>query len=493
MADDSTKKLGVIPLAALVVSAMIGGGIFSLPQNMAQGAGVIAVIIAWVVTGVGMYFIANTFRVLADARPDATTGIYAYARLGFGRFAGFQMAWAYWLCNIFGNVGFAVLLMDAFDYFFPGYFTGGNNFASIVGGSVVIWLMNYAVLRGMKQAAFMNVVGTVFKLVPILLFIVIMIVGFHWAYFTTDMLGNETVLADKLKPLGSIMTQVKSTMLVTLWAFIGIEGAVVVSGRAKSQSCVGKATLLGFLSCLLIYALLSILPFGRMYQSQLASLQNPSTAPLLSDVAGAWGGWVMNLGVIVALLTSWLAFTIMIAQIPYAAANDGTFPRIFKKENKNEMPNVSLWVTSGVMQLTMIMVYFATNAWNTMLSVTAVMILPPYLACTAYLWKICATKQYPEGMPVRAWFAYFCGVAGSLYALWMIYAAGFTYLLMAFVFLMIGIPVYVWARKNAAEDAEDEKAKHLPVFTKYELIGAVVIVVVAIVAIIAFATGKINL
>ena len=168
-------------MAALVVSAMIGGGIFSLPQNMAQGAGVIAVIIAWIVTGIGMYFIANTFRVLADARPDATTGIYAYARLGFGRFAGFQMAWAYWLCNIFGNVGFAVLLMDAFDYFFPGYFTGGNNFASIVGGSVVIWLMNYAVLRGMKQAAFMNVVGTVFKLVPILLFIVIMIVGFHWA------------------------------------------------------------------------------------------------------------------------------------------------------------------------------------------------------------------------------------------------------------------------------------------------------------------------
>ena len=76
------KKLGVIPLAALVVSAMIGGGIFSLPQNMAQGAGVIAVIIAWIVTGIGMYFIANTFRVLADARPDATTGIYAYARLG---------------------------------------------------------------------------------------------------------------------------------------------------------------------------------------------------------------------------------------------------------------------------------------------------------------------------------------------------------------------------------------------------------------------------
>ena len=85
------KKLGVIPLAALVVSAMIGGGIFSLPQNMAQDAAVMEVVIAWIVTGIGMYFIASTFRILAEARPDASAGIYAYARLGFGRFAGFQI------------------------------------------------------------------------------------------------------------------------------------------------------------------------------------------------------------------------------------------------------------------------------------------------------------------------------------------------------------------------------------------------------------------
>ena len=129
---DQSKKLGVMSLAALVVSAMVGGGIFSLPQNMSQGAGAGAVLIAWIITGVGIFFLANTFRILADARPDATTGIYAYARLGFGRFAGFQMAWCYWLCNVFGNVAYAVLLMDALDYFFPGTFTHGNNIPSII-------------------------------------------------------------------------------------------------------------------------------------------------------------------------------------------------------------------------------------------------------------------------------------------------------------------------------------------------------------------------
>lgn len=481
--SNGTKKLGIIPLAAIVVSAMAGGGIFSLPQNMALGASQGAVILAWIITGVGVYFIANTFRTLAEAKPDATTGIYAYARLGFGPFAGFQIAWAYWLCNIFGNVGYAVLLMDALNFFFPGVFAGGNNLWSILGGSVVIWGMNYTVLRGVREAAFLNAVGTLFKLVPLGLFIVVMIAVFRWSYFTTDMLGTETITADDITPLGSMFKQIKSTMLVTLWSFIGIEGAVVVSGKARNPKDVGKATLLGFLGCLILFVLLSVLPFGKMYQPELAKLANPSTAPLLEDVVGVWGGWVMNLGVIVAILTSWLAFTIMVAQIPFAAAMDGTFPKIFQKENAQGTPTVSLWVTSTLMQIIMILVYFASDAWETMLSVTTVMIIPPYLACTLYLWKLCATQQYPENLPVKKRFAAFCGIAGSLYGLWMIYAAGISYLFMATCFLALGIPLYVRVRKTTEHR----------VFAKGELIAATALVCVALGAILAMLTGKIQL
>ena len=492
MSNTPDKKLGIAALAALVVSAMIGGGIFSLPQNMAQGAAVGAVILAWIITGIGMFFLANTFRILSDARPDASTGIYAYARLGFGRFAGFQMAWGYWLCNIFGNVGYAVLLMDAFDYFFPGTFTGGNNLWSIIGGSCVIWIMNWAVLRGVKQAAFVNIIGTICKILPIILFIIVMLFCFRWKIFTTDMGGNEVDKALQIKPLGSMLGQIKSTMLVTLWSFIGIEGAVVVSGRARNQKDVGKATILGFLICLIIYVLLSILPFGKMDQPSLASLSNPSTAPILASIVGHWGGWVMNLGVIIALLTSWLAFTIMIAQIPYAAAMDGTFPKVFRKENANETPNVSLIVTSVIMQLAMILVYFANNAWNTMLSVTAVMILPPYLACTAYLWKMCSRNEYPEDLPVKKGFALFCGVAGTVYAIWMIYAAGLSYLFMALIFMAAGIPVYIRAHQEQVQNPEEGKNAG-PCFTQKELLCALLLCAAAIAAIICFATKLIKL
>ena len=483
-------KLGVISLAALVVSAMIGGGIFSMPQNIAQNASALAVIAAWIITGVGMFFLANTFRILAAARPDATTGIYAYAREGFGRFAGFQIAWAYWLCNIFGNVAYAVLLMDALNYFFPGTFTGGNNLWSILGGSLVIWLMNFAVLRGTRQAAGINTIGTMCKLLPLCIFILIMLAVFRWKVFTCDFSGTADLPALHDRPLGSFLDQIKSTMMVTLWAFIGIEGAVVVSAGASSQKAVGRATMVGFLGCLSIYVLLSLLPFGRMSQGELALLPNPSTAELLQDVVHArWGGVIMNLGVIIAILTSWLAFTIMIAQIPYAAALDGTFPGVFRHTNGNGAPDVSLWVTSGVMQLTMILVYFANNAWNTMLSITSVMILPPYLACTLYLWELCRRKQYPDGTGASAMFAAVCGGAGSLYALWMIYAAGLKYLALAFIVLVLGIPVFIWARRDTRMEQHDNE----PYFTKAELCGAVLIAAIAVAVLIAALAGGIQL
>lgn len=284
--NQSAAKLGVIGLACIVISSMVGGGVFSLPQNMAAGASAGAVLLAWVITGVGMYFIANTFSVLSRVKPDLTSGIYMYAREGFGPYVGFTIGWGYWLCQIFGNVGYAVITMDALNYFFPPHFAGGNNLLSIVCGSVLIWGFNWVVLRGVQQAAILNIIGTIGKLVPLLLFCLIMLLAFHWDKFDTNFWGH---LIENGKSLGSLPAQLKSTMLVTLWSFIGIEGAVVLSNRAKSQAAVSKATFLGFVGCLVIYIGLSVLPFGFLSQAEIAGVANPSTAGVLEKVVGPWG------------------------------------------------------------------------------------------------------------------------------------------------------------------------------------------------------------
>ena len=170
----NAKGLGMLALAAIVVSSMLGGGIYSLPQNMAAGASAGAVLLAWIITGFGIYFIARTFSILSLARPDLTTGIYSYSRAGFGRYAGFTIGWSYWLCQVCGNVGYAVITMDALNYFFPPHFAGGNNLPSIIGGSLIIWFFNFLVLRGVKQASIVNTIGTIIKIVPLILFVLAM-------------------------------------------------------------------------------------------------------------------------------------------------------------------------------------------------------------------------------------------------------------------------------------------------------------------------------
>ena len=475
----SGTGLGVMGLAAIVISSMIGGGIYSLPQNMAQAASVGAVLVAWLITGIGIYFIANTFRILSVAKPDLTAGIYMYARSGFGSYMGFNIGWSYWLCQICGNVGYAVITMDALDYFFPGVFTGGNNLNSIIGGSILIWFFNCLVLRGIQQASFINLVATVVKIVPLILFIIIMAVLFKADRFDFDFWGERL---KGFKGLGSIPEQIKSTMLVTLWAFIGIEGAVVLSGRAKSQESVGRATFIGFLGCLGIYVLLSVLPYGFMSQQKLATIANPSTAGVLEAAVGHWGAWLMNFGLIVAVLASWLAWTMIVAEMPYQMAQNGTFPKMFGRENTHKAPCTSLWITSGMMQLAMILVYFSNNAWNTMLSITGVMVLPAYFTSCAYLWKLCTDHEYQKmpHLPGRSE-ALLTAVLGSIYALWLIYAAGLSYLLMAIVFIAAGLPVYMVAKY--------QQDRSQPFFTYREAILAYGLLIIAIYALYAFSHG----
>jgi len=480
--NNTASKLSVLGLACIVISSMVGGGVFSLPQNMAASASAAAVLLAWVITGFGMYFIANTFSTLSRVKPDLTAGIYMYARQGFGQYVGFTIGWGYWLCQIFGNVGYAVITMDALNYFFPPYFAGGNNLLSIVCGSVLIWGFNFIVLRGVTQAAILNIIGTIGKLVPLLLFCLIMLCAFHADKFDFNFLGH---MAENGHTLGSLPDQLKSTMLVTLWSFIGIEGAVVLSNRAKNQSAVSKATFLGFLGCLVIYVGLSVLPFGFLTQAEIAAVPNPSTAGVLEKVVGPWGAWLMNIGLLIAVLSSWLAWTMITAEIPAAAAENGTFPKVFAYQNKEGAPSVSLWVTSALMQLAILVVYFSNNAWNTMLSITGVMVLPAYLASTLYLWKLVEDGEFEKISPTGRAAALATSVLGTGFALWLLYAAGLKYLFLAAIFLALGIPVFIWARKQQ----QDKKS----IFTRNETAIVCLLVLTALAAIYAFSRGLIKL
>ena len=145
-AGGSTGKLTLLPLTALVIGSMIGGGVFNLPSDMSRAASPAAVLIGWIITGIGMLMLAFVYQGLAVRKPDLNAGPYAYAKAGFGSFVGFNSAWGYWLSAFLGNVAYAVAIFSALSYFFP-FFGDGNNLPSIIGASICLWLVHLLVLE----------------------------------------------------------------------------------------------------------------------------------------------------------------------------------------------------------------------------------------------------------------------------------------------------------------------------------------------------------
>ena len=472
-----SRKLGLVLLSGVVVGSMIGGGSFNLPQNMASGAALGAVALAWVVTLVGMFFLSNAFRTLADERPDLKAGIYRYAQEGFGRLVGFEMAWGYWLSAAFGNVAFAVLIMQILGYFFP-VFGDGRNWPSIIGGSILIWTMHFLVLSGVRRAASLNVFSSFVNVITIGIALVIMALFVGEGQFSFDVWGQQ-------QQLGSVLSQMKSTMLVTLWVFIGIEAAVVVSDRARAPQQVGTATFIGLAVCTLLYFLLSVLPFGLMHQKDLAGLRNPSAAYVLQSLVGNWGGIFVNISLLFSVLFCWIAWTILVAELPFEGAKGGVFPKFLARENSHHAAAPSLWLSSIVMQITMFVVLFAHDAWIWLISIAGVMILPPYLASTLYLVLYARRAEYKGTASETRGMSLWTGILASLYALWLIYAAGLQYLLMSTIIFALGLPVFWYAQR------EHDPGK--PAFTRVGLAEAAALVIAAIVAIALFAKGIVQI
>ena len=474
--ENSSARLGLIPLVALVVGSMIGGGVFSLPQNMAKGASPGAVLIGWLIAGVGMLALAFVYHGLSTRKPTLDAGPYSYARAGFGDFIGFNSAWGYWLSAWIGNVSYAVLIFGALSYFVPAFGSEGNTWQAIVGASICLWLVHALILMGIRQAALVNVVTTIAKLAPIFIFIVVVLVAFQLPTFNLDFWGAG------VPALGDVMTQVKSTMLVTLWVFIGIEGASVVSARAEHRADIGKATILGFVTALCVYLLISLLSFGVMSQPELAALpSSASMANVLEKAVGPWGSVLVRIGLVISVAGAFLSWTLFAAEIPYRAAREGMMPDMFATENEKGSPLGSLWITNILVQIFLIITFYSNSTYLALFYIASTAILVPYVFSGAYALKLALTGESYEAGEGRGR-DMFIGLVATVYGAWLIYAAGPNYLLMCALLYAPGILVYWWARS-----ARGEKA-----FNATDAIIAVGIVIAAAIAGYWMWTGAIS-
>ncbi len=474
MAQES-DKIARTALLGMVVGGMVGAGIFALPSRFAGVTGPIGAVIAWAIAGTGMYMLARVFQFLGERKPDLDAGVFAYAKEGFGDYPGFLSAFGYWVGSCIGNVSYWVLIKSTLGAFFP-VFGDGNTVVAIVVASAGIWLFHFLILRGTQQAAAINKIVTIAKVIPILTFLAILLFAFKADLFSYNLYGGD------LKT--GVFEQVKATMLVTVFVFLGIEGASVYSRFARERSDIGFATITGFIIVTSLMVLVTLLPFAALQRADIAGQTAPSMAGVLEAIVGPWGRLFISAGVIVSVLGAYLAWSLICAEVLSAAARNKDMPSVFAKENANKVPVNAVWLTNLVIQVIVITTYWSRDAFNLMLDLTAAVTLIPFLLCAGYGWMLVARGETYDKRPEGRTRDLYIAIVATAYCAFLIYAAGLKFVVLSAVLYGPGTILYFWSRRE----------QNLPVFTKTsDWIIFILAMIGAIVGIWWIATGYIQI
>lgn len=378
--EEKKKGIGLIGLIGMVISSCIGSGVFAITGQLAGVASPGAVLIAWLIVGVGFLALAFSLNNLTEKRSDLH-GIFSYADAGWGPLAGFISGWGYWLSAWLGNVAFATMMMSTIGYFYPA-FLPGNTIPCIIIASIVMWALTYLVIRGVESAAFLNAIVMVCKVAAIAVTLIFGIFLFNAGIFTADFWGNvydNAVAAGQYgpdaAPLGGVGTQIFNCMIIMMWCFVGIEGASVVSSRAARKTDVGKATLIGFICLMLIYVGASVLPYGYMSSTEVAALDYPALVYVFSSMAPGWGGPFISIAIIISILGSWLSFTILPAETTSEMADYKLLPASWGKLNSHNAPSMSLLIVGACTQAFLIVLLFSADAYDFAFSMCTVAIV----------------------------------------------------------------------------------------------------------------------
>jgi arginine:ornithine antiporter/lysine permease len=370
-----------------------------------------------------------------------------------------------------------VFITATLGAFFDGFGDGDTVLAAAL-GSVGVWVFHYLIARGVKDAAVINRIVTIFKILPILVFIVVLLVSIDTGVFA----DNWT--ASGYGELGGLGEQVRNTMLITTFVFLGIEGASVYSRYAKRREDVGRATVLGFLSVLAIFSLVTLSSYSVMPQPELAETRQPSMIGVFESVVGDWGEWFISAGVIVSVLGAYLAWTLMAAEVMYIPARNEDFPEFLGRESDKAVPITALVVSSLAVQSLLGLTLVLSDALNFMLDLCTSLALLPYFLAAAYALKLGLTGEAYDEVDgrTRRKETVVAGVA-TAYTLFLFDAAGLKFVLLMTVILAPATLLYVKARSERGRQ----------IFTPTEMVLCALIAVGGVIGVVGLWTGRITI
>ena len=437
----NSSKIGVIRATSLVAGNMIGSGVFLLPATLALYGGIS--LLGWIFSALGALVLAKVFSNLSILMPSVG-GPYAYSRKGLGDFAGFLVAWGYWVSLWIGNAAITVAFISYLTVFIPELAT--NNLLAIVAGIISIWFFTWINTRGVKEASTIQLVLTILKITPLALIALFGIFFINWDNFFPFNISGE-----------SHFSAITATATLTLWAFLGLESATIPADNIINPTkTIPRATLFGTLITTLVYVLGSMTIIGMIPSQEL----QVSNAPFADAAAILWGEsaryWMAGVAclAVFGVLNGWI---LLQGQIPLAISRDKLFPAIFARENKKGAPVWGIVISSVLITIVMMMNYTKglVNTFKFLILIGTITVLIPYLfSAVAYSIMVIEKKFAHKNQGSIAGKLILAFLAFS-FSIWAIAGSGEKSVFWGFLLLLAGLPVYVWIKWKNLKDQDD--------------------------------------
>jgi amino acid transporter len=417
---------------AIVVGNMVGSGFYLSPSAVAP-YGALA-IVAWAVMGIGAGCLGLAFARLARLAP-ATGGPYAYTRLAYGDFAGFLVAWGYWISIWASLPAIAAALTGSAMGLVPGI--QGNRPLAIALTLGVIWLVVAANLTGVKTAGLVASLTTSAKLIP---------------FGAIAVLGLFFVRVDHFTPLNpsgqSLFAAGAALAPLTMFAYLGLESATVPAGDVVNPDrTIPRATLLGVAVAALLYILGTTVVLGVVPREQLVS----STAPFADAARLMWGSWaatIVSLAVMISSLGALNGWTLLMGQVPMAAAQDRLFPAAFGWRSRRGVPAVGIVLSAGLATLLVLGQALGESGFAAIyaliVALSTLTAAIPYAFCALAGSLIAA--RHGGRQPAAGSTA--VEVVAFAFSIFVIYGCGAEAVLYGLLLLLLGLPVFVWQRRE---------------------------------------------
>ena len=257
---------------------------------------------------------------------------------------------------------------------------------------VGLWLPAVVNLAGLRSIAAFQVVTTVLKFVPLLL-----VVGDRAVLHVAGQLRRVQLLGR----LG--VDAISAAGAIALFSYLGIETASVAAGRVRDpERNVGRATVLGTLACAVVYLLGTLAVFGTVPHAELLGSTAPFTDSADAIFGGSWAGKTVGVGAVISGFGALVGWTLIVAEMPQAAARDGVFPSVFLRESRRGVPAFGIVASTVLASVLTVAAYTSFDqVFTTVVLLSVLTSVIPYLfsAAAQVYWLATSAHVQPSAAP----------------------------------------------------------------------------------------------